>query len=204
MKNEELRMKKLLKKTLKLILPIVLGGFILYWVYRDFDFSRVGEVLRHGTNWWWMLFSLLFGVLAQVFRGWRWRQTLGPPGAFREDDEGVSLTQGFAQRIERVRVLGAATVDQHAVEFIERDAAPEEAFFPIVFSRDRAHVPAKRRGERSPDHDGIEVARVVGEVDALLRRWGAALPVRIGANEKARKPHDRSHQLEGTEHFFSV
>ena len=82
MKNEELRMKKLLKKTLKLILPIVLGGFILYWVYRDFDFSRVGEVLRHGTNWWWMLFSLLFGVLAQVFRGWRWRQTLGAPGWF--------------------------------------------------------------------------------------------------------------------------
>ena len=75
-------MKKLLKKTLKLILPIVLGGFILYWVYRDFDFSRVGEVLRHGTNWWWMLFSLLFGVLAQVFRGWRWRQTLGPLDAF--------------------------------------------------------------------------------------------------------------------------
>ena len=82
MKNEELRMKKLLKKTLKLILPIVLGGFILYWVYRDFDFSRVGEVLRHGTNWWWMLFSLLFGVLAQVFRGWRWRQTLEPLDAF--------------------------------------------------------------------------------------------------------------------------
>ena len=58
MKNEELRMKKLLKKTLKLILPIVLGGFILYWVYRDFDFAEAGEVLRHGTNWWWMLFSL--------------------------------------------------------------------------------------------------------------------------------------------------
>ena len=76
-------MKKLLKKTLKLILPIVLGGFILYWVYRDFDFSRVGEVLRHGTNWWWMLFSLLFGVLAQVFRGWRWRQTLEPLGVYQ-------------------------------------------------------------------------------------------------------------------------
>ena len=62
-------MKKLLKKTLKLILPIVLGGFILFWVYHNFDFTKVGEVLLHGTNWWWMFFSLLFGVLAQVFRG---------------------------------------------------------------------------------------------------------------------------------------
>ena len=65
--NEELSMKKLLKKTLKLILPIVLGGFILFWVYHNFDFTKVGEVLLHGTNWWWMFFSLLFGVLAQVF-----------------------------------------------------------------------------------------------------------------------------------------
>ena len=60
-------MKKLLKKTLKLILPVVLGGFILFWVYRDFDFTKAGDVLLHGTNWWWMLFSLLFGVFAQVF-----------------------------------------------------------------------------------------------------------------------------------------
>ena len=75
-------MKKLLKKTLKLILPIVLGGFILFWVYRDFDFVEAGDVLKHGTNWWWMLFSLLFGIFAQVFRGWRWRQTLEPLDAF--------------------------------------------------------------------------------------------------------------------------
>ena len=75
-------MKKLLKKTLKLILPVVLGGFILFWVYRDFDFTKAGDVLLHGTNWWWMLFSLLFGVFAQVFRGWRWRQTLEPLDAF--------------------------------------------------------------------------------------------------------------------------
>ena len=50
MKNEELRMKKLLKKTLKLILPVVLGGFILFWVYRDFDFTKAGDVLLHGTK----------------------------------------------------------------------------------------------------------------------------------------------------------
>ena len=75
-------MKKLFKKTLKLILPIVLGGFILFWVYRDFDFAEAGDVLKHGTNWWWMLFSLLFGIFAQVFRGWRWRQTLEPLDAF--------------------------------------------------------------------------------------------------------------------------
>lgn len=71
-------MKKLIKKALRLILPLVLGGFVLYWVYRDFDFAKAGEVLIHGTNWWWMFFSLIFGVFAQVIRGWRWKQTLEP------------------------------------------------------------------------------------------------------------------------------
>lgn len=75
-------MKKPIKKALRLILPIVLGGFVLYWVYRGFDFARAGDVLQHGTNWGWMLFSLVFGVLAQVVRGWRWRQTLEPLGVY--------------------------------------------------------------------------------------------------------------------------
>ena len=66
MKNKELGMKKLIKKALKLILPLVLGGFILYWVYRDFDFVKATEVLQHGTNWWWMAFSLLFGIFAEL------------------------------------------------------------------------------------------------------------------------------------------
>ena len=83
-------MKKLLKKTLQLILPVVLGGFILFWVYRDFDFTKVGDVLMHGTSWWWMLFSLLFGVFAQVFRGWRWRQTLEPLDAFPKRSDCVN------------------------------------------------------------------------------------------------------------------
>lgn len=81
-KNIELGMNKLLKKALKLILPLILGGFTLFWVYRDFDFSKVIDVLQHGTHWGWMVFSLIFGVLAQLIRGWRWKQTLEPLGAF--------------------------------------------------------------------------------------------------------------------------
>lgn len=71
-------MNKLLKRTLKTILPIVLGAFILYWVYKDFNFTQAGEVLCHGIHWGWMLLSLLFGVLGHVFRGWRWEQVLQP------------------------------------------------------------------------------------------------------------------------------
>ncbi len=33
-------------------------------------------------NYWWMLLSLFFGVFSHVFRGWRWKLTLEPLGAY--------------------------------------------------------------------------------------------------------------------------
>lgn len=66
--------------TLKLVLPVVLGGVILYWMYRDFDFKRIEHVMLYDMDWTWMLLSLPFGITAQLFRGIRWRQTLEPVG----------------------------------------------------------------------------------------------------------------------------
>ena len=70
--------KKKFKKTLQVIFPLLLGAFILVWVYRDFNFQRVGEVLAHHMNYGWMAMSLVFGVLANLFRGWRWKLALKP------------------------------------------------------------------------------------------------------------------------------
>lgn len=72
--------KTTLRKTLKIALPLLLGGGILYWMYRDFDFKQIEDVALHHTNWWWMFLSFPFGILAQAFRGWRWTQTLSPVG----------------------------------------------------------------------------------------------------------------------------
>ena len=72
----------MLKKALKILLPIGLSIFMLYWVYRDFDFDCAWQVLRGGVNWGWMSFSLFFGVMGHVLRGWRWKQTLEPLQAF--------------------------------------------------------------------------------------------------------------------------
>lgn len=83
-------MKKLLKKILKIAVPLLFGGAVMVWVYRDFDFSKVGQVLFHEMNWWWMLFSLVFGVFSHILRGWRWKQTLEPLGAFPKTDNCVN------------------------------------------------------------------------------------------------------------------
>lgn len=72
--------KKLLKKVLQVVSPFLLGMIILFWTYRDFNFQRIGEVLHGGLKYSWILLSLAFGVLANLFRGWRWTQTLAPLG----------------------------------------------------------------------------------------------------------------------------
>ena len=67
-----------LQTALKIALPLLLGGAILYWMYRGFDFSQVRQVVLHEMDWTWMLLSFPFGILAMALRGWRWRQTLAP------------------------------------------------------------------------------------------------------------------------------
>ena len=65
---------------LKILMPLVLGGAILYWMYRGEDWQTIVHVATDEMNWTWMLLSFPFGILAQAFRGWRWRQTLEPVG----------------------------------------------------------------------------------------------------------------------------
>lgn len=61
-------------------MPIVLGAVILYWIYRDFDFSQVSGVVCGEMNLWWFALSTFFGVMSHVIRGWRWRLSLEPLG----------------------------------------------------------------------------------------------------------------------------
>ncbi len=70
--------KKTTNNILKVALSLFLGSAILYWMYHGFDFGQVEHVLLHDMNWGWMLLSFPFGITAQMFRGWRWRQTLEP------------------------------------------------------------------------------------------------------------------------------
>ena len=63
---------------LQTVLPILLGAAILVWTYHGFDFGHLWKVLGEGVDFWWMAASLVFGVTAQLFRGWRWNLALYP------------------------------------------------------------------------------------------------------------------------------
>lgn len=65
---------------LKIILPLAIGGVILWWMYRGFDWPTLQRALTSEMDWTWMWLSFPFGILAQVFRALRWRQVLRPLG----------------------------------------------------------------------------------------------------------------------------
>ena len=102
-----MEMKTILTNTAKVIFPVLLGGAILYWMYRGEDFTRLEHVLTDEMNWTWMLLSFPFGILAQMFRGWRWKQTLDPIG----DLSPSSAKQPFSGK--KIRARSATCI--HAV-----------------------------------------------------------------------------------------
>ena len=67
-------------KILKILMPLLLGGAILYWMYRGENWRQIQHVMTDEMNWMWMLLSFPFGILAQMFRGWRWKLSLKPVG----------------------------------------------------------------------------------------------------------------------------
>ncbi len=71
---------KLSNILLKILMPLMLGAAILYWMYRGEDWQQIWYVMTDEMDWTWMLLSFPFGISAQLFRGWRWRQALEPVG----------------------------------------------------------------------------------------------------------------------------
>ena len=73
-------MNKALKKTGKILLPLLIAGGLLYWMYRDFEFAEAKRIFLHEMNLWWLFASLIPITLSHVLRGMRWLITLEPLG----------------------------------------------------------------------------------------------------------------------------
>lgn len=69
-----------LRRFIKIAVPLALAAGILWWMYRGIRWKELEDALSQKMSWTWMLLSMPFGVLAQVFRAMRWRQALAPVG----------------------------------------------------------------------------------------------------------------------------
>lgn len=75
-------MNKKIKKTFFLILPIILGVFLI-WIYiNKFSHEQLNEIKNNikNANYYWILLSLFFGILSHLSRAYRWNFMLEPLG----------------------------------------------------------------------------------------------------------------------------
>lgn len=73
-------MKKALKNTTKILLPLLIAGGLLYGMYRDFDFAEAKRIFLSEMNIWWLVATLIPITASHVMRGLRWLITLEPLG----------------------------------------------------------------------------------------------------------------------------
>ena len=73
-------MKQVILKTLKFASFFLLGILIFWIVYKDQDFSRIKSVLTNDVNYFWIVVSLLLGLLSHVSRTIRWNLMIEPLG----------------------------------------------------------------------------------------------------------------------------
>ncbi len=69
----------ILNFAIKIVLPIVLGFLILYFLFRNTNFTQLWEIIKD-ANYGILAFSLIFGFIANFIRGYRWRLLITPLG----------------------------------------------------------------------------------------------------------------------------
>lgn len=73
-------MKQLVQKILKVLLPLLFGVGIFWFLMSKVDFAQVKAVISNGISWTWVAISLSIALLSHIARGIRWRlqiRTLG-------------------------------------------------------------------------------------------------------------------------------
>ena len=74
------KIKKIFSLFIKVVLPLLLGGGLLWYIYKDIDLGQMGEVFGSGIRYEFLLLSLVFGLGGNMLRGLRWGLLVEPLG----------------------------------------------------------------------------------------------------------------------------
>ncbi len=71
--------KTVIRKSLKIILPLLLAAFLFRMAFKDQDLDQVWVALK-AANYNWVFLSLAFSLLSHVVRAIRWKMLIEPSG----------------------------------------------------------------------------------------------------------------------------
>lgn len=77
--NATSKKSSLINNLIKVVLPLALGIVIIYYLFRDINFNEVWAIVKN-ANWAILLFSLIFGLMGNTIRGYRWELFIKPLG----------------------------------------------------------------------------------------------------------------------------
>ncbi|MDR1381462.1 MAG: flippase-like domain-containing protein [Tannerella sp.] len=73
-------LKRIFRKTVRILLPLALGVILLWYLYRNEDFGGIMNVVKKGVRYDVLLLSLVFGLAANTVRGLRWSMLIDSLG----------------------------------------------------------------------------------------------------------------------------
>ena len=68
-----------IKKVLKIIIPLILGGFLVWYSLTIVSPEELVQYFK-SANYWWIALGLFFGILSHLSRAYRWKFLLEPLG----------------------------------------------------------------------------------------------------------------------------
>jgi len=68
-----------IKKILKIIIPLILGGFLVWYSLTIVSPSELFQYFKD-ADYWWIALGLVFGILSHLSRAYRWKFLLEPLG----------------------------------------------------------------------------------------------------------------------------
>ncbi|OSY88846.1 membrane protein [Tenacibaculum holothuriorum] len=121
-----------LKKVLKIILPLILGGFLVWYSISKVSIDTLLQYFKN-ANYWWISLGLFFGILSHLSRAYRWKFLLEPMGY--KPDFGNSIMAVLVAYLVNYAVPRAGEVSRAAVMTNYEDIPFEKGFGTIVAER---------------------------------------------------------------------
>ncbi|WP_299105325.1 lysylphosphatidylglycerol synthase transmembrane domain-containing protein [uncultured Tenacibaculum sp.] len=120
------------KKVLKIILPLILGGFLVWYSLSKVSIETLVQYFKN-ANYWWIALGLFFGILSHLSRAYRWKFLLEPMGY--KPDFGNSTMAVLVAYLVNYAVPRAGEVSRAAVMTNYEDIPFEKGFGTIVAER---------------------------------------------------------------------
>lgn len=121
-----------LKSTLMIVVSLVFAIFFMWLALRDLEFEKIKRSLSR-ANYFWVLVSAFFAILAYVFRAVRWNLLLEPMGyKIRNSNAFLSIAFGYMMNLTIPR---SGEVARATALFGVEKIPVEKSFATIVIER---------------------------------------------------------------------